>query len=106
MGRMQESFVSGGVLIYPVVIEKVIKEMSGITDCIASGINIGFLGDVVGISFIGNRVSTEEVVQYARKHLPKYHWPARIKKFSEFPTLGSGKIDKQKIKNLLERVKI
>ena len=97
MGRVQESFNSGGVLTFPVEIEKVIKEMPGITDCVVSGIKIGFLGTVVGISYIGDNVSREEILRYARKSLPKQHWPARIKKFSKFPVLGSGKIDKQKI---------
>ena len=42
MGRVQESFNIGGVLDFSVEIEKVIKEMPGITDCVVNGIKIGF----------------------------------------------------------------
>ena len=95
-GRLNESFESGGLIIFPGEIEKIILELDEIEDCVAFGIPDLIFGNLVSIAYIEKRpLPVKEIIKYARKKLPKQNWPAKIFKLKDFPTLSSGKPNRE-----------
>ena len=98
LGRKNESFESGGLMIFPAEVENIISELNGILDCVAFGLPDKIFGHVVSIAFVGSDDLTQrQIIQHARIRLPKHMWPTRLFQEKEFPLLSSGKVDRRKL---------
>ncbi len=95
LGRTNESFESGGLIIYPAEIERVISELPQLANCVAFGLPDKVFGNLIGLSYTANsELSEREVILHARSKLPKHMWPSKIFRTESFPCLPSGKIDR------------
>lgn len=98
LGRINESFESGGLMIFPAEIENVIFELSGIDDCVVFGLPDEIFGHLVSVAFVASdNLTKREIIEHARARLPKHMWPTRLFKEKEFPQLSSGKVDRRKL---------
>jgi acyl-CoA synthetase (AMP-forming)/AMP-acid ligase II len=105
LGRVNESFQSAGLMVYPADIEKVVLQMPYITDCVAYPIPNAVFENVVGlvVATVAN-IKTQEIAKHCRKKLPKHMWPVRIKMLCELPRLPSGKTDRKMINGHFSRI--
>ncbi len=103
MGRINESFSCGGLLVYPDEVVTILNKMPNMIDCHVVGVDHKLLGKAVGIAWIGRDISKSDVLKFARSNLPKHQWPVRLERFKKFPLLGSGKVDRKKIAIMLEK---
>jgi acyl-CoA synthetase (AMP-forming)/AMP-acid ligase II len=98
LGRVNESFESSGLLVFPAQVERVIAELPFVADCVAFGYPDLVFGNLVAITYIaGGDVSERQIILHARRKLPKNMWPARIFPRDTFPYLSSGKVDRQEL---------
>ena len=98
LGRINESFESGGLMIFPAEVENIISELDGIQDCVVFGLPDKIFGHVVSIAFVGSDdLTRRQIIQHARIRLPKHMWPTRLFQEKEFPLLSSGKVDRRKL---------
>ena len=105
LGRINESFESGGLIIYPAEIERAISELPQITNCVVFGLPNKVFGNLVGLTYTSNsELSERDVIDYARTKLPKHMWPSRILWSKSFPYLQSGKVDRFSV--IQESIKI
>ena len=96
LGRTNESFESGGLLIFPANIERIFAEIPEITDCVVFGIPNKIFGHIVCLAYTTNgHICQRDLITHARRKLPKHHWPAKLIHYDCFPMLPSGKINKQ-----------
>ena len=95
LGRVNESFQTAGLMVYPADIEKVVLQMSEITDCVAYPIPNAVFENVVGLVVASAaNLQVQEIARHCRSQLPKHMWPVRIKRLEELPRLASGKVDR------------
>lgn len=96
IGRLNESFESGGLILFPTEIEIAIIELPQISDCVAFGLPDPVFGNLVSLAYIAEGILDErELVEFARSKLPKYLWPTRLFRCDNFPLLSSGKVDRR-----------
>ena len=98
LSRSNESFESGGLVLFPGEIERVIAEIPQISDCVAFGLPDPVFGHLVSLAYLAEGVLCDrDVIKYARSKLPKHMWPSRLFRCEDFPLLSSGKVDRQGI---------
>ncbi len=96
LGRLTESFVSSGLLVFPAEIEAIISEITQVEDCIAFGKPDPIFGNLVVVAYTAKgEISNRDIIHHARARLPKHLWPARIILQDSFPQLPSGKLDRR-----------
>jgi acyl-CoA synthetase (AMP-forming)/AMP-acid ligase II len=102
LSRTNESFESGGLVVFPAEIERVIAELPQISDCVVFGMPSPIFGNLVTLAYVSNsEIAPRDIAAYARAKLPKYLWPARMFRLESFPLLTSGKVDRQSLRQLI-----
>lgn len=100
LSRISESFESGGLVVFPAEIERVIAELPKISDCVVFGIPNRVFGNLVALAYMTNaEIAPREIILHARKKLPKHLWPTRLFNLEVFPLLASGKVDRQSLRH-------
>ncbi|PLR77744.1 long-chain fatty acid--CoA ligase [Bacillus sp. V3-13] len=93
--RKKDMIIAGGFNIYPREIEEVLYEHPDVQEVVAAGIPDPYRGETVKAYVVlkeGFSLSSEELNEFARKHLAAYKVP-RIYEFrSELPKTAVGKI--------------
>jgi len=98
MGRSNESFQSGGLVIYPSAIESVVLEFPGVIDCMAYGIPDAVFESKIGVSLSAKGdIDLRAVAAHCRAKLPRFMWPTQIELLADLPRLSSGKVDRQRV---------
>lgn len=104
VGRTKEMFKSGGFNIYPREIEIAIEEHADVAMAAVIGISDPVYFEV-GYAFVqpmpGRAVDTDDLDKWCRQRLANYKVPKTFEILDELPKLPIGKIDKQKLKNML-----
>ena len=96
LGRLNEGFQCGGLVVFPCEIENVITQLPQISDCIAFGLPDPIFGELVSLAYIAEGILDErDLIEFARTKLPKHMWPTRLFRCDTFPLLSSGKVDRQ-----------
>ncbi|MBF0465364.1 MAG: acyl--CoA ligase [Nitrospirae bacterium] len=94
-----------GLKVYPLQLEIAIKQHPCIDDAAVIGIEDRSRG-VVPAAFIvvkeGCNLTASDLSQYMRSKIANYMIPRRVEFVSELPKIGSGKIDKKRLKKLFE----
>lgn len=106
-GRESDMYISGGSNVYPREIEELLLNHPGIVEVAVVGIahpTWGETGAAVVIPAADRTLADEEILEYLRGRLARYKWPTQIHWWPELPKTGYGKIDKQRIRNELERL--
>lgn len=93
--RKKDMVISGGENIYCAEVERVMGEMSQITECATFGIPDERLGELLVAIVVASDVDETQIIHHVAEHLARYKAPARIA-FSPtpLPRNAVGKIDK------------
>ena len=100
-GRRKEMFISGGENVFPAEVESVLATCPGIVEVAVIGVPDPLWGEV-GAAYVVANTSLQEhsVIAFARERLAKYKVPRSIAFVETIPKLGSGKIDRTRLKAL------
>jgi fatty-acyl-CoA synthase len=102
-GRIKDMIIRGGENVYPKEIEDFLFQMPQIKDVQVVGVPSERYGEEVGAFIIlkeGASLDVEEVQDYCRGQISRYKIPKHIFLVQEYPTTGSGKIQKFKLREL------
>lgn len=94
-GRKDDMIIKSGMNIYPAEIESAVRKNPRVKDVVAYGIK-GRYGTQIGMTVVGDFVTTEEVKRLCMECLPPYQVPTTIVITDELPKNGSGKIIRRK----------
>ena len=102
--RKKNMFISGGENIYPSEIEKIILSNEYIEDCTVIGVP-DEKWDEVGKAFVvikkNCNISKEQIIKICSDKLAKYKIPKYIQFIEFLPRNEAGKIEREKLKNLI-----
>lgn len=99
-GRLSEMLKIGGIRVYPLEIEEVLKQHPEVRDCVVVRAEERVRGEIARavISTIpGSRLDLRGVQAWCRARLSVYKVPRVIEFWQEIPKLPNGKIDKRAV---------
>jgi len=105
VGRKSDTVISGGFNVYPKELEGALHEYDGIADAAIVGIPDPLLGEAVVACIVKQNdadLHVSELEEYMKKHFVKYKLPKYYLFLEELPVMPSGKISKQKLKEIAE----
>lgn len=94
VSRQKDVIISGGINVYPAVIENALLRVAGIQQLYAIGVKDALLGEVVIAICQGDSTLEDQLRQTANQTLASYQRPMRYFFVESFPLTPSGKIDK------------
>jgi long-chain acyl-CoA synthetase len=100
--RKIDMVISGGVNIYPAVIEAELHKLPAVADCAVFGIPDDEFGEVVHAVVAlrpGDATTEDEVKEFLRGRIASYEVPRRVEFRDELPREDSGKIFKRKLRD-------
>jgi long-chain acyl-CoA synthetase len=104
-GRLKEVIIRGGQNISPAEVEEAISTFAAVLDCAVVGMAHAFLGEVP-VAFVivreGHDIEISAVIAHCRDRLSAYKVPDSIHVVDAIPRTGSGKVQRFKLKKLLE----
>ena len=101
-GRKKEMFISGGENVFPGEVEAALAECPGVSEVVVVGVpdeKWGEVGRAYVVARAGQALTGEQVVAHARRTLAGYKVPKSVIVLDELPRLGSGKADRETLKN-------
>jgi len=110
VGRKKEIIITGGINVYPVDIEAVIKESESVDTAVAFALSDARLGEIVALALTtkSNTLNTEDVIKQLRiacaTKLDAQQQPHKYFVFAQLPQNAMGKINKIEIKHLAEQI--
>ncbi len=103
--RLKQMFKSGGYNIFPAEIESMLCTHPAVAMAGVISIDDSRFGQV-GYAFVsprkGSAITESELDGYLRQRIANYKVPKTIRIMETLPLLGTGKIDKQTLKDLLD----
>jgi len=96
-GRKKEMIKTGGISVYPIDIEKVIKEVDGVDEVAVIGIEDSYFGEAVVAIFTGD-AKIADIRKVVKEKLLSYQQPLFYDKVDALPKNSLGKIQKFKLK--------
>lgn len=106
LGRKDDIINSMGYRISPIEIERVLKAMPGVADCVVIDEPIDSDRRIVSACIIQSgkfELQAEQVIAYATEHLALYKVPKRIRFMPGFPRTSNGKVLRRALRASLER---
>lgn len=101
--RVKDMYISGGENVYPAEVESVLFEHPAVTGCAVIGVPHEKWGQV-GRAFVtlraGAQTSGEELRSFLGGQLAKFKVPSYVEQVNELPRTGSGKIQKQRLREV------
>lgn len=104
-GRLKEIIIRGGQNIAPAEVEETVASMDDVMDCAVVGVPHDTLGEVPCAFIVpraGRDVDEEAVRRFCGARLSAYKVPATIRIVEEIPRTGSGKIQRFRLRALVE----
>ncbi len=102
--RKKNMYISGGENVYPAEIEKVLYQLKGIKDTAVIGVPHPKWGEV-GAAFVvlhdNEEITEETIIEFCKTKLAKYKIPKYIRFIEDLPRNTAGKINREKLKNLI-----
>ncbi|MBG0565057.1 FadD3 family acyl-CoA ligase [Actinoplanes aureus] len=99
--RLKDMYICGGFNVYPAEVERVLAEMTGVSEAAVLGVPDRRLGEV-GRAYVvprpGHGVSVIEVIEFCRKRLAGYKVPRSVVMRRELPHNASGKVVKYQLR--------
>ncbi len=106
-GRIKDMIIRGGENIYATEIERVLFTHPGIRDVTVLGLPDPAWGEIVAAVFVPNRPEeipgAAELHDFCRAHLAPHKTPTRWFLATELPLTGSGKIQKFRLRDQIDR---
>jgi len=103
-GRKKEMIKTGGISVYPIDIERVLREVEGVREVAVVGVEDEYFGEAI-IAVVVGEVKKEELIKKANKLAP-YQRPLFYDIVKELPKNSLGKIQKFKLKEKYKNLKI
>jgi fatty-acyl-CoA synthase len=107
VGRLADRFVSGGENIHPAEVEAVLRGHRDVADVAVVAVPDALWGEV-GCAVVapghGVTLTLDELREYARARLAGYKLPRALVTVGSIPRLGSGKVDRSRLRKLVEDV--
>lgn len=106
LGRTDDMFNSGGENIYPKEVENLLMAHPAVQDVCVLPIEHAIKGHVpvaMVVQASGHATDEAELKQYCLTNGPAYAHPRRVLIVDELPLSGPGKVDRQKVSEMLER---
>jgi len=100
-GRNDDIINVGGEKIIPLEIEETIKQISGIKDVVAFGINHEIFGQTIKVNILKEKKSDldkSKILTYCMKNLEKFKIPSKIEFVDEIPKNEYGKVKRFMLK--------
>ena len=100
VGRKSEMLKIGGIRVYPLEIEKVLKDHPQIRDVVVVRADDRIRGEVARAILEpveGHSLTVRKVQSYCRDRLAPYKVPRRVEFWEELPKLPNGKLDRRRI---------
>ena len=100
VGRKSEMLKIGGIRVYPLEIEKVLKDHPQIRDVVVVRADDRIRGEVARAivePVEGHALTVRKVQGYCRDRLAPYKVPRRVEFWDELPKLPNGKLDRRRI---------
>ena len=101
LGRTDDVINIGGEKVLPDEIEKIVKQIDGVDDVVAFGIDHEIFGQVIKLHVIKSSNSTLDkttILHYCIKHLEKYKIPSKIDFVTNIPQTDYGKVKRFMLK--------
>ncbi len=93
--RIDDIINSGGEKVIPQEIEKVIKEIPGIEDAAAFGIDHEVFGQIIKLNVVKSKdsnVNKSKILSYCMKNLERFKIPSKIEFVESIPKTDYGKV--------------
>lgn len=103
--RLKDMVITGGENVYPAEVERVLAAMPGVSDVAIIGVPDEKWGEtVVAVVAVedGIDIELDDVRGYAEAHLARYKLPRALRLVERVPRNPSGKIEKIKIRQMME----
>jgi fatty-acyl-CoA synthase len=105
-GRLKDMFITGGINVYPTEVENFLFRHPKVKQVSVVGVSDQKMGEV-GAAFIilkkGERSSPEEIIDFCKGKIANYKVPKYVKIVEEFPLNAVGKVQKFKLKSMIEK---
>ena len=100
IGRKNQSYISGGVNIFPLEIEEVLVKRELVKEAAVIGVDDEQWGEV-GVAFVvKDEIASEtKILELLKLYLASYKIPKEIIFLDSLPKSGIGKVDRNKLKN-------
>ena len=101
LGRKDEIINCSGYRISPIEIERVLKAMPGVADCVVIDERIDRDKNIVTACIIQDQATPLEadaVITYAAEHLAAYKVPRKVRFMESFPRTSNGKVLRREVK--------
>jgi O-succinylbenzoic acid--CoA ligase len=100
LGRADEVVVTGGVKVHPSRVEAVLASAPRVGEVAVLGVPDPVWGQRLVAAYTGG-AEVRELDAWCREHLPGAERPRGFVRLSELPTLGSGKRDRARLRELV-----
>ncbi|MFJ5714754.1 AMP-binding protein [Neobacillus sp. NPDC093127] len=104
-GRLKDLIIRGGVNIYPIEVENLLKEHPKVENVSVVGLPDEYWGEQVAAIIIPKspekKPTEEELTEYCKANLASYKRPRFWFFVNEFPTTAAGKIQKFKLREIV-----
>ena len=94
--RTDDMVVVGGENIYPIEVEQVIEDISGVDEVAVLGIEDQEYGQVLAAFIVGS-TSEDDVKKHCESELASYKVPKRVEVVDELPRTSTGKVLKREL---------
>ena len=103
LGRTDEMIISGGENIFPAEVEDVIYAHPSVANVAVIGVpdeQWGYTVKAIIAPKEGTAITEDEITKHVKQHLASFKKPRIIEFVNDLPKLGTGKLDRQKIKEM------
>jgi long-chain acyl-CoA synthetase len=104
-GRLKEVIIRGGQNISPAEVEQAVIDFPAVLDCAVVGTKHEFLGEVAAAFIIprpDHEIDLTALAEHCRTRLSAYKIPEHFHIVDEIPRTGSGKVQRFKLRALVE----
>ena len=104
--RLKDLIVRGGLNVYPSQVERVFRDLAGVSECFAVGYPDTELGERVCLLVVPDgraSITVEELRSFSKGKLEKGQYPDAIVYLDEAPCLPNGKLDKKAMKGIAKQ---
>lgn len=98
-GRTDDMIVSGGVNVYPAVVEDALMQHPAVRECAVVGVEDSEFGQrLVAFVVLKREFGATELVQWLKQRVARYEVPREVCVVTELPYTAIGKIDKKNLR--------
>lgn len=104
--RLKDLIVRGGLNVYPSQVERVFRDLAGVSECFAVGYPDAELGERVCLLVVPDgraSITVEELRSFSKGKLEKGQYPDAIVYLEEAPCLPNGKPDKKAMREIAKQ---